>query len=389
MKVNPFKGALSRAFAAVLLVALAVIVLAACGGRSSSSSSSSGGSSSSEGGGSTAGGGGTEKPKLGLLLALTGIPFSTETTEGAEDAASFTHAELQVAGPPTIDPTAAIKQFEDMVATKPDGITVFPIPAEQWVRPFKTAAEAGIKLDAIHVPPVEGSEVPLYVGMREKEAAEDLAKVFVEELGPEASGEIVLGIGPAGEPVNENRIYGYEAEIEKELPNVKIVGPITTGNEPVENLNNWTQIFARYPNALAYIGTTDQDCGSMAKLKNEGKNPSVLVGAFDPSVENQCLPAIKAGKVLAAVDQQPYIRGYVATRVLAEAAEEGVDVPEGWIDTGILVVNQANAGELEEAQASIDSTRAYYKGEIGEIFAEGLEGLPLKPLEEVALEPVG
>ena len=204
----------------------------------------------------------------------------------------MTGAELDVAGPPTIDPTTAIKDFEDMVATKPDGVTVFPIPAEQWVRPFKQAAEAGVKLNAIRVQPTEGSEVPLYVGMKEKEAAEDLVHVFAEELGPEASGEIVLGIGPVGEPVNENRIFGYEAAIEKEMPNVKIVGPITTGNEPVENLNNWTQIFSRYPDALAYIGTTDQDCGSMAKLKGQGKNRRSS-SAPSPSVENQCLPGSK------------------------------------------------------------------------------------------------
>jgi ribose transport system substrate-binding protein len=372
---NNRRRPIAGAMAGLALLAVS-IGLAACGG-------SSGGSSSDSGSGS-----GSEHPHLGLLLALTGIPFATETTEGAEDAATLTGAELDVAGPPTIDPTTAIKDFEDMVATKPDGVTVFPIPAEQWVRPFNQAAEAGVKLDAIHVPPTEGSEVPLYVGMKEKEAAEDLVHVFAEELGPEASGEIVLGIGPVGEPVNENRIFGYEAAIEKEMPNVKIVGPITTGNEPVENLNNWTQIFSRYPDALAYIGTTDQDCGSMAKLKGQGKNPSVLVGAFDPSVENQCLPGIEEGNVLAAVDQQPYIRGYVATRVLAEAAKEGVDVPEGWIDTGILIVDKENAGEIGKAQASIDATRAYYKPEIEKIFSGGLEGLPLKPLSAVALEPV-
>ena len=92
--------------------------------------------------------------------------------------------------------------------------------------------------------------------------------------------------------------------------------------------------------------------------------------------------------MLAAVDQQPYIRGYVATRVLAEAAKEGVDVPEGWIDTGILIVDKKNAGDIEKAQGSLDATRAYYKPEIEKIFSDGLKGLPLKPLSEVALEPV-
>ncbi len=355
-----------------LVTLLVAGVLAGCGGSDDSSTT---------GGGDEGGG------KLGLLLALTGIPFSTYTTQGSEDGAKETGSELAVAGPPTINPTEAIKKFEDMIATNPDGVTVFPIPAELWVRPFSTAASQGIKLDAIHVPAVEGSEVPLYVGMREKEAAEKLAQVFVDELGPDASGEIVLGIGPAGEPVNENRILGYEETFARELPDVKLVGPLTTGNEPVENLNNWSQIFQRYPKALAYVGTTDQDCGSLAKLK-EKEGGSTLVGAFDPSVENGCLTGIEDGLVLAAVEQQPYIRGYIATRVLGEAVNEGVDVPEGWIDTGIQVVTEANAAELAKTQSSIEATRAYYKPTIEEIFSDGLDGLPLKPLADVALDPI-
>jgi len=92
--------------------------------------------------------------------------------------------------------------------------------------------------------------------------------------------------------------------------------------------------------------------------------------------------------VLAAVEQQPYIRGYVATRVLGEAVNEGVDVPEGWIDTGIQVVTKDNAAELAETQSSIEATRAYYAPTIEEIFGEGLDGLPLKPLADVALDPI-
>lgn len=380
MGFNQRRGSMRVVALGTLAILLIAGVLAGCGGSDDSSTSA------SSGGGET----GSEKSdggKLGLLLALTGIPFSTYTTQGSEDAADEVGAELTVAGPPTINPTEAIKQFEDMIATGPDGVTVFPIPAELWVPPFSRAAAKGVKLDAIHVPPVEGSEVPLYVGMREKEAAEKLAQVFVDELGPDASGEIILGIGPAGEPVNENRILGYEAVFSSELPDVKVVGPLTTGNEPVENLNNWSQIFQRYPDALAYVGTTDQDCGSLAKLKAK-EGGSTLVGAFDPSVENGCLPGIESGDVLAAVEQQPYIRGYIATRVLGEAVSEDVDVPEGWIDTGIQVVTEANAAELTKTLSSIEATRAYYKPTIEEIFADGLDGLPLKPLADVALDPI-
>src|SRR5207244_1663475 len=115
----------------------------------------------------------------------------------------------------------------------------------------------------------------------------------------------------------------------RELPNVKVIGPLTTGNEPTANRNAWTQIFNRYPKALAFVGTTDQDVTSLAALKRT-RNKSTLVGAFDPSKANGALQAIADGRVLAAVGQQPYIRGYVATRVLGEAVKEGKPVPKGW-----------------------------------------------------------
>ena len=325
--------------------------------------------------------------QLGLVLALTGIPFSAETTAGAQDGARAVGASLSVTGPTTIDPTTAIKDFNDVVATHPDGIVVFPVPADLWVRPLSQAADQGIKLDAIHVPPSSGSKVPLYVGMREKEAASELAQRFVAKLGHGAHGTIVLGIGPAGEPVNENRILGYKETFARELPGVTVIGPLTTGNEPVQNLSNWTQIFNRYSGALAFLGTTDQDGSSLAKLKRQ-VGGSTLVGAFDPSTANGALQAIEDGRMLAAVEQQPYIRGYIATRVLGTAVSTGRAVPQGWIDTGIEVITRANAAAVAKREASLAATRAFYQPMIGRIFANGLNSLPLKPLADVALVPV-
>jgi ribose transport system substrate-binding protein len=367
------------------LLSLALIALAmfasACGGGGGSSSSGSSGSSGGSTSTSTEG-----KVKLGALMSITGIPFSTELSEGAEAGAEVVGAEMQIAGPPNIDPTVAIKQFEDMVASKPGGVAVFPIPPEIWGPPSKRAVEAGVKVASLNVPPVEGSEVPLFVGMKEKQAGEQLAHAFVEELGSNASGQIVLGIGVPGEPTNENRIYGFEAEIEKEMPNVEIVGPLTTSTEPIEALNAWAQIFQKYPNALAYLGNTDSDCSALSKLKKEGMGKGVLVGAFDPSVENGCLPAIEEGFVLAALYQQPYLQGYVVSRILGEAVKAGEELPEGWIDTGSVLVDKENAKEISQSLSSPQERAAYFKPKIEKIFANGLSGLPLKPLSEGALE---
>jgi len=361
----------ARAVVAAVAALAVALTASACGSSDDSSS----------------GGGGGKTPKLGMLLALTGIPFSAATTDGAQDGAKAAGAKLTVSGPPSIDPTTAIKQFTDMTATHPDGVVIFPIPADLWVAPLSRAAKSGIKLDAIHVPPSDGSKVPLYVGMREKDAASQLAKVFAEKLGPGATGEIVLGIGPAGEPVNENRILGYKETFAQMLPKVKVIGPLTTGNEPTKNLDAWTQISNRYPKALAFLGTTDQDSSSLARIKAK-RGGDTLVGAFDPSTANGALQAIQNGQMLAAVEQQPYIRGYIATRVLGEAVKEGKPVPDGWLDTGIEIVNQGNATAIADREKSVAATRAFYKPQIDKIFAKGLAGLPLKPLSDVALAPV-
>ncbi len=353
-----------------LLLAATVLVLSGCG--------SSGGSSS--------GSHGKSSPKLAMQLALTGIPFSTQTAQGGQDGARAAGASITVEGPPTIDPTVSIKQFNDLVATQPDGIVEFPVPAALWVHPFSQATHQGIRIVAIHVPPSPGSDVNMYVGMQEKQAAAELAQLFVQKLGRNARGQIVLGIGPAGEPVNENRILGYKETFAKEMPHVTVIGPFATGSDPIKNLSAWTSIWGAHPNALAFLGTTDQDSGSLAKLKAE-RGGKVLIGAFDPAIGNGGLAAIARGNMLAGVEQQPYLRGYIAARVLGLAAKAGKPVPTGWVDTGIEVVTQANAAAIVQQQSSLEATRAFYKPLLDKIFANGLAGLPLKPLADVALSP--
>lgn len=359
-----------------LLLAATTLILSSCGGNGSSSGGSSSSGSSS----------GKSKPRLAMQLALTGIPFSTQTANGGQDGAQAAGASITVEGPPTIDPTASIKQFNDLVATQPDGIIEFPVPAALWVHPLSQAAHQGVKVVVIHVPPSAGSDVNLYVGMQEKQAASQLAQLFVQKLGKNARGEIVLGIGPAGEPVNENRILGYKETFAKEMPNVTVLGPFTTGSDPIKNLAAWTSIVQAHPNALAYLGTTDQDSGSLAKLKAE-HGGKALVGAYDPAITNGALAAIADGRMLAGVEQQPYLRGYIAARVLGLAAKEGKPVPKGWIDTGIEIVTRSNAAAITGQQQSLAATRAFYKPLIAKLFSSGLAGLPLMPLADVALSP--
>jgi simple sugar transport system substrate-binding protein len=90
------------------------------------------------------------------------------------------------------------------------------------------------------------------------------------------------------------------------------------------------------------LGTDEAD----AALRAIGSRP-IKVGTTDLSVN--VLNEVKSGKLLFAIDQQPYLQGYYSVLVGVQNALYGVH-PVGAITTGPLVVTQSNVDTVLSAQ---------------------------------------
>jgi ribose transport system substrate-binding protein len=326
--------------------------------------------------GSSGSGDGT--PKIGFSLATTDLDFAQEMAAGGTYAADTVGGvKLQISAPNQIDPPAQVKLFSDLGRTAPDGIAVEDLAPDLFVRPLADLAAKKIRLVGVDTVPAPGSNVGLYVGNDNRAAGRQLAEEAIKLLPPNASGEVVLGTSNPGVPVLDERANGMKDAFAEKLPGVKVLGPFETKNDPAANFEIWNGLVKAHPQALAFLGTGDADSYNVAKAKqtNGGK---YLTAAFD--LDPKTLQAVKDGTNFAVMSPEHFFKGYVAIRLLAEAAKAGKPLPEGWVDPGHLLVTKTNIDEIIARQSSDQAKRDWLKAKADEFFAS-ING-KLRPLSE-------
>jgi ribose transport system substrate-binding protein len=327
--------------------------------------------------GSSAGGSGT---KLGFAVATTSEDFAQQMADGGKYAASkFDGVEVQVSGPPGVDGPAEVKLLQDLGRTSTDGIAVMNLAPDLFVRPMADIVKKDIPLVAVDTAPLDGSDVHTYVGNDNLGIGRMLAEEAIRLLGPGAGGTVVVGTTVPGVPVLDQRAKGIKEAFAEKLPNVKVLGPFETKIEPTQNFNIWNGLVKANPTALAFLGTGDQDSYNLAKIKQDNHG-TYLTAGFDLNAAT--LRAVRDGTNFATLSPEHFMKGAVAIRLLADAAKNGKALPEGWIDSGALLVTKDNVDEIIARQQS-DAAKDKYFGPRLNAFFKDLDA-HLKPLKDAS-----
>lgn len=297
--------------------------------------------------------------KLGIAYWDTRTYAFQLMLKGAEAvAASDAAIDLESAAPDAGDPSKLLPLFQAMAQTQTDGVVLQALAADPFFRPVQQATTAGTPVVAIDAPPPADAGVDLFITNDNAELGRMLAREILASVPEDASGEIVIGTnGPAVPPLMA-RVDGMIEVIEAERPDVTVVGPISTygtSGSPQENFSAWDGIWRQYPDALAYLAPGAQDAVSLALIQQRN-DVELLAGGMD--LEPAALDAVADGYVQALVSPEHWLKGYISTKILAAHAEEGTDIPVGTWDTGGLVVNADNIGEIIERQESDEAMSA-------------------------------
>jgi ribose transport system substrate-binding protein len=248
-----------------------------------------------------------------------------------------------------------------------DGIAVENLAPDLFVRPMADIAKKDIPLVAVDTVPLDGSNVNTYVGNDNVGIGRMLAEEAIRLLGPDASGTVVVGTTVPGVPVLDQRAKGIKEAFAEKLPNVKVLGPFETKIEPTLNFGIWNGLVKANPNALAFLGTGDQDSYNLAKIKQENKG-TYLTAGFDLNAAT--LRAVKDGTNFATLSPEHFMKGAVAIRMLAEAATDGKALPEGWIDSGALLVTKDNVDEIIARQESDSAKDKWFGPKLDDFFSD-------------------
>jgi ribose transport system substrate-binding protein len=204
-----------------------------------------------------------------------------------------------------------------------------------------------------------------------------LAAAAIERLPKDAKGSVVVGIPTPGVPVLTFRFQGIKDEFQRSLPNLQVLGPFESKQEPQQNFEAWNNLVKAHPDAVAYLGVGDTDNPSLARIK-QAQHGKYLTAAFD--LNPAALQAVDSGINYGLVDPEHFLKGYVAMRLLIEHALNGKAIPTGWWNTGALLVTQSNVKDIIARQVSLDAKGKFYQPIADKQFAS--PAAQIKPLEQ-------
>jgi simple sugar transport system substrate-binding protein len=335
-------------YAALLLL---LAVLAGCGEttvRQEPSLTVSGGDSRSGSGGGASSPAGEDTPRIFVVThGQASSPFWAIVRTGVNAAQRQMNVQVDYEAPDVYSLERMIALIDDAIAAHPDGLVVsFPEPG--LAPAIRRAVKAGIPVITInsgsdefrslgvlaHVGQPEG-RAGLAAGRRLARAGVRRALCVNQQVGNIGLDARCAGLARAmREAGGRSRVLGVDDQ-SAATPG-RIASAIVSG---------------RIDGILADNATSGlQSVEAVGRVNRRGR---VKIGAFDLGPDT--LHAVQKGTLLFAVDQQPYLQGYLPVVMLANRARYGLLPAQGdVVATGANFVTRANAAQaLELSERSI------------------------------------
>lgn len=283
-------------------------------------------------------------------------PFWATIKEGAERAAEEAGVELEYRAPATFDLEAMANLITEAVAEQPSGLIVSIPNADAVAAPIRAARDAGIAVVSIN----SGFDVSrsigalLHVGQSEYEAGRVAGEAMRARGGTQALclnhelGNVALDLRCKG------FIDGFGGSVE--------VLPIGDNPEAAETIIG--EALSANAAIDVVLGLSSSIGGEPAVAAVEGLEEArrVHVGSFD--ISDALLAAVADGKASFAIDQQPFLQGYLPVQFLVLHLRHAV-MPVANVSTGPKLV------EAEEAARRLGRTASTEPGDPGTGLPEG------------------
>lgn len=288
---------------------------------------------------SGSGGGTVDTPRMTVAMISHGAPGDTFwdlVRKGAEDAAKKDNVELRYSSDPQAPNQANLVQ--NAIDSKVDGIAM-TMPNTDALGPYAAKAkDAGIPVVGLNAGMTAWQTYNMdgFFGQDESVAGEAVGK----KLAGAGAKHTLCVIHEQGNSSQEARCGGVKSSVNTEVLYVN-GQDLTAAQATIEAKLaqdpsiDWVMALVA-PVALRAV-TAIKDAGSQAK-----------VGTFDTNAE--LVTAIENGEVQFAVDQQPYLQGYLAVDSLWLHKRNGTTIGGGKpVYTGPSFVDATNVSAIADA----------------------------------------
>jgi simple sugar transport system substrate-binding protein len=299
---------------------------------------------------------------LRIIMVTHGAPtspFWAIIKEGAETAAEMAGVEFAYRSPETFDLEAMAALITEAIGEKPAGLIVSIPNADAVAKPIRAAIDSGIPVVSIN----SGFDVSrslgalLHVGQSEYEAGRAAGEAMRSRGGTKALclnhelGNVALDLRCKG------FIDGFGGSVE--------VLPVGDDTDAAKTIIGEALAADAGIDVVLALSANSAGEPAVAAVEALEEARTVHVGSFDTT--DGLLAAVADGKASFAIDQQPFLQGYLPVQFLVLHQRYGV-MPVANISTGPKLV------EAEEAARRLGRTASTAPEEQG-------TGLPEAPTE--------
>jgi len=248
---------------------------------------------------------------------------------------------VEYRNPPTGDLADMARIVQQAAASNPDGIIITIADFDVLSGPIRNAVDKGIPVITINSGTKAQSEklgALLHVGQPEYDAGYGAGK----RAKARGITSFLCVNHYITNPASVERCKGYADALGVKLGSQMI----DSGQDPAEIKNKIIAYMRAHPDtkAILTLGPTSAH-PAIAALNKMGSAGEVYFGTFDLSGE--IAKAIKSGVIAFAIDQQPYLQGYLPVVILANYARYGV-VPANDINSGPGFITKDNIALVEK-----------------------------------------
>ena len=325
-----------RLYKFIVLIVLSLLILSACGGGSQAT-----GSTSSSSGGTS------RNLKFYVIThGQASDPFWSVIKRGVDQGAKDMGVQAIYEAPPAFDVVAQSHLIDSAVAAHPDGLVV-SIPDPNALGPsIKAAVAAGIPVISINA----GAEVAKSLGILVHVGQTEELAGFAggQKMGAAGAKHALCVNQQVGVATLEQRCKGFSDAMKQVGATVKEIG--VNGNNPTQTQQTIEAAIQHDPTIDGVMMLGPQ--GSLPAIKalqDLNKTGQIKLATFDLTPD--VLQAIKNGQMLFAIDQQPYLQGYLPIVLLTLYRTNLNTVANDVLMTGPSFVTSANVDKVIQLTA--------------------------------------
>lgn len=284
----------------------------------------------------------TDGKKLKFCFAVKNLtnPYFLEEARGVEETCKELGIEIDVQA--TNKDTEIDKQIQildNFLSQKPDAIIAAPLSSTAIVPFIQRCNEAGVPFVNIDTAADEtemenmGAESVTCVITDNYAAGEECAKALIEAL--DGKGKIAVLEGTAGAQTAEERKSGFLSVMEKDGSGIEIVASQPANYNRNEGYTVFQSILAAHPDITGLFAANDEMAlGAISAIEEAGMTGKNSVVGINFAADAQ--EAIKEGKMLGSVNQDPYTLGKLGVEK-AYAYLQGEEVDDLYMTPSVMM----------------------------------------------------